>query len=439
MKDKQPAESQRIVDLKAKYNRLQDENIDLEEQVLDQIAELRQGNEALEQEILERIQIETQLRESNDLLETIFSNIHLMIAYLDTDFNFIRVNEAYAKAAGRSSSFFPGKNHFTLFPHPENERIFRSTVSSGKPYSVLEKPFIYPEDPNRTTWWDWSLLPLKSDQGTAYGLILSLLDVTGRVEARKKKEAFSQELKRQNKALSEFTFIASHDLQEPLRKIIAFGDLLELHIGETLTPEDRDYLNRMTNAAHRMQTMLEGLLKYSRAAAEQQTYSNVDLTHAAHEALSNLDVQIEKTAATVTIEKLPIIYADYTQIIQLFQNLIGNALKFHRKGVTPHVRVSGSIYANDEKQGLKCKLKIEDNGIGFDVNHVERIFLPFTRLQGRQGPDGAGLGLSICKKIVEGHNGTISAESFPGKGSIFWISLPAKPSSVKLAIGKQIS
>jgi PAS domain S-box-containing protein len=407
--------------------RLQESKCGLEKRVQHQIAELKHSDEALEQEISERVETESRLQESNQLLESVFSSIHMMIAYLDTDFNFIRVNAAYARAAGQPAAYFPGKNHFALYPHEENERIFRSVVSSGKSYTVHEKPFVYPEHPGRVTYWDWTIQPVKTERGSVSGLILSLIDVTSQIENRKKIEVYAKELEIQNKTLSDFAFFASHDLREPLRKILTFGSLLKSSLAGTLKPNDRNYIERMQDAARRMQTMLDGLLKYARISAKTPPYSTTNLTQAANEAVSNLQVRIEEIGATVAIEPLPVLHADYTQMLQLFQNLIGNALNFHRKGVSTHVKVSGKIVArknSPDTNGKHYELRVEDNGIGFDPKYRDRIFLPFTRLQGRQGPEGAGMGLAICRKIVEHNGGTIRAKSEAGKGSVFIVTLP---------------
>ena len=212
------------------------------------IAELKQSNEALEREISDRIEAEARLRESNQLLESFFSNIHMLFAYLDTDFNFIRVNEAYAKAGGKTPAFFPGKNHFALYPHEENERIFRNVVASGQSYTAYAKPFVYPEHPERVTYWDWTIQPAKTDSEKVTGLILSLRDVRAEVEARKRTEEYAEELERKNKMLSDFASIASHDLQEPLRKILTFGDRLEASLTDRLSDNERDYQGQSGDA-----------------------------------------------------------------------------------------------------------------------------------------------------------------------------------------------
>lgn len=421
------AQTRDISDISLKQEQLQPSEHGLEQKVQEQVAELKHSTEALEREISDRTDVESQLRESNQLLETVFSNIHMLIAYLDTDFNFIRVNEAYAGASGKPVSFFPGKNHFALYPHEENERIFRSVVATGESYTACAKPFVYPEHPEKTTYWDWTLQPTKTNGKNVTGLILSLLDVTAEVEARKETERYAEELKRHNQTLSEFAFIASHDLQEPLRKILTFGDRLASSLGERLSEMERDYLARMQKVTRRMQTMLDGLLEYSRVSIKTRPYLPVDLTRAVNEAVSNLHLRVVETGAVVSITPLPTIHADFTQMIQLFQNLIGNAIKFQRKDVPPRITVSGKLIPDKKSRNpgaSRCELRFEDNGIGFDRKYFERIFLPFERLQGRQGPDGAGMGLAICRKIVERHGGIITAESEPGNGTLFIVTLP---------------
>jgi signal transduction histidine kinase len=228
-------------------------------------------------------------------------------------------------------------------------------------------------------------------------------------------------LEESNRALQDFAFIASHDLQEPLRKVISFGGLLKQKYGELLGSEGGSHLDRMINATHRMQTLLSMLLDYSRVTMKAEPFREVDLTDIVHEALSDLEVRREKTGGDVDVGPLPSIAADPTQMRQLFQNLIANALKFHKEGVRPIVKVRART------EGHCHVISVEDNGIGFDEKHMEKIFAPFHRLHGRTSPyDGAGMGLAICKKIVDRHGGSITAKSAPGEGAVFTITLPLK-------------
>ena len=223
--------------------------------------------------------------------------------------------------------------------------------------------------------------------------------------------------------------MASHDLQEPLRKIQAFGDQLKTDYSGSLGEEGADYLERMQNAAVRMQALIQALLNYSRVTSKAKPFSAIDLAASAREAVSNLEASIRDTGGRVEIEELATIDADPVQMVQLFQNLIGNALKFHGKE-RPAVKVYGLPCEADRKRGGPgcIQIFVEDNGIGFDEKYLDRIFTPFQRLHGRGVYEGTGIGLAICRKIVDRHGGTITAKQLPGKGTTFIVSLPVKQS-----------
>lgn len=234
-----------------------------------------------------------------------------------------------------------------------------------------------------------------------------------------------QELSRSNEELQEFAFVASHDLQEPLRKIKTFGDRLKASCGDVLSEQGRDYLERMQNAARRMQTLIEDLLTLSRVTTRAQPFVAVDLLQVTQEVLSDLEISIQQTGATIEIGELPVIDADPLQMRQLLQNLIGNALKFHQKEIQPIVKIySQLLYDPEHVSGEQCQIIVEDNGIGFNEKYLDRIFNVFQRLHGRSEYDGTGIGLAICRKIVERHQGSITARSEPGQGAKFIVTLP---------------
>jgi PAS domain S-box-containing protein len=258
------------------------------------------------------------------------------------------------------------------------------------------------------------------------GLIEGLRRSRDKLETRVQER--TAELARSNRELQDFASIASHDLQEPLRKVQAFGNLLVERHSECLNDEGRDYLARMKSAAARMQGLIGSLLDYSRVTSRAKPFSEVDLNEAAKEALLNLEVRIKETGGRVEVDGLPFIMADRSQVVQLFQNLIGNGLKFHKEGDPPHVKVYATP-GKGTKPGKRdfWEITVEDNGIGFDETKVDRIFEPFQRLHGRSSPyAGTGMGLAICRKIVERHGGTITAKSIVGKGAAFIITLPKK-------------
>jgi len=365
------------------------------------------------------------------LLEMIISNIHLMVAYLDTDFNFVRVNEAYARAAGHTPEFFFRKNHFGLYPNAKNEMLFRKVVETGRTLEGTGKLFEYREQLDQgVTYWDLTLKPVKSETGKVSGLILSIMDETRRVRAQKNKDTYVKELELKNRELKDFAFAASHDLQEPLRKIQTFCDLFRETYNHILDAKGFDYLERMRSAANRMQDMLDALLNYSRIMTKATPFVSMDLTDAVKEALSTLEAQIGSMNSRISLCPLPTIDADPMQMVQLFQNLISNALKFQKKDISCVIKVSGLGIESTENcrdripPQRQCEIRGEDNGLGFDEKYLKQIFMPFQRLHGRREYKGSGMGLAICKRIVERHGGTITAESAVGFGTTFVIRLP---------------
>jgi light-regulated signal transduction histidine kinase (bacteriophytochrome) len=231
----------------------------------------------------------------------------------------------------------------------------------------------------------------------------------------------NERLQRSNQALQEFASIASHDLQEPLRKIQMFGELVRSRYGMELGDEVKAYVSHMNTAAGRMQSLLNALLDYARVTSRAKPFVEVSLNSLIQDVLSDLEARIHQTGGRVEVEPLPTVQADPTQMRQLFQNLIGNALKFHKEDEKPLVKVF-SHPSNDH-----LAIFIEDNGIGFDEKYLETIFAPFQRLHGiSSNYEGTGIGLAICKKIVQRHGGSITARSTLGKGSTFIISLPLK-------------
>ncbi len=235
-------------------------------------------------------------------------------------------------------------------------------------------------------------------------------------------KGYMAKLEQSNQALQDFASIASHDLQEPLRKVSSFGRRLKQKYADPLGPEGNDYIDRMLSATARMNSLLKALLEYARLTSRAEPFREVDLSEIVREVLLDLEVRIETTRGRVDVEALPVVEADPTQMRQLFQNLIGNALKFHKESESPLINVRCA-----ENGDGQYRIVVEDNGIGFEEQYIERVFAPFHRLHGRSSPyEGTGMGLAICKKIVERHGGSITAESEPGKGSTFIVRLPYK-------------
>jgi two-component system sensor kinase FixL len=257
-------------------------------------------------------------------------------------------------------------------------------------------------------------------------------DISARKKAEDEQARYAAELERSNRDLEQFAYVASHDLQEPLRKIRAFGDRLEVKCKDLLDETAQECVSRMQSAAARMQELIEGLLTLSRVTSRASDFEQVDLGEIVQQVVGDLEAQIERVQGRVEVGKLPTIQAEPLQIRQLLQNLIANALKFRRPDEPPVVKVEARyVTPRDQRQARKslaeekCRITVEDNGIGFDPQYSDRIFGIFQRLHTRDVYEGTGIGLAICRRIVEYHGGQITVHSEPGKGTTFEVLLPA--------------
>jgi PAS domain S-box-containing protein len=321
--------------------------------------------------------------------------------------------------------------------HPDDFQTYtrarRRALQSGDDYQV-EYRFKRVSD-GAYRWHLARALPLRDDQGQILKWFGTCTDIHDYKEAEAKNislreeledrvrlrtadleranqhlKDFSNKLEESNRELQDFASVASHDLQEPLRKVQAFGDRLKTLCADALHGQGDDYLNRMLDAARRMQTLVQDLLTFSRVA-NAAPFVSVDLAAVTREVLSDLEVQISETGAIVDVGDLPTIQADPLQMRQLLQNLIGNSLKFHKKGTSPTIRVRTEDVEASEGAERLLRLLVEDDGIGFDEKYLDRIFTVFQRLHGRTEYQGTGVGLAICRKIAQRHGGRITATS----------------------------
>ncbi|MFL5731403.1 MAG: PAS domain S-box protein [Cytophagaceae bacterium] len=258
-------------------------------------------------------------------------------------------------------------------------------------------------------------------------------DVTGQKMNEEKLRRYASELQRSNHELQDFAYVSSHDLQEPLRKIQAFGDRLKSKETESLSEQGKDYVDRMLNAASRMQKLINDLLEFSRVTSKAQPFTAINLNTVLQEVISDLEISIEKNKVKISAENLPSIEGDATQLRQLFQNLLSNAIKFRKEGGNPEIKISARKKQRQPHMiatpgDEMVELYVEDNGIGFEEKYLDKIFNIFQRLEG-QKYEGSGIGLAICRKIAIRHGGNITARSQPGKGTTFIVTLATKQTS----------
>jgi PAS domain S-box-containing protein len=267
-------------------------------------------------------------------------------------------------------------------------------------------------------WFKTLGLPIRDSHHQIVHWFGSCTDVDDLKQVEADLRDFTTRLERSNRDLQDFAYVASHDLQEPLRKVELFGDAILEEAGN-LTEQQSQYLARMRSAAARMRSMVHGLLLLSRLEIQAQPFEPVDLGRIAAEVLSDLEIQVRQSRAEVQVQDLPVIDADPQQMRQLFLNLVGNALKFRTPYQSPQIKICS-------RQTVPAAVQIQfvDNGIGFDSQNAGHLFEPFKRLVGMSEYEGSGMGLAICRKIVDRHNGDIRAESQPGLGSTFTVTLP---------------
>lgn len=364
------------------------------------------------------------LRDSEELFQGWLDDAPIPCHEIDTHGIVTRVNRAECELLGFPPEQILG-HHVWDFMRPEEGEVSRQVLREFMAGTRKPEPFEREHTRHDGTRLVIEIHPklIRDAAGQTIGVRAFRLDVTERKRADAALKQQAEKLAQSNRELEQFAYVASHDLQEPLRKIQAFGDRLRTKCGSELTDDAQDCLKRMQNAAARMQILIQDLLALSRVSSQSQPFAPVDLADVVQLVISDLELRIEQLKARVEVGSLPTLVGDRIQLAQLLQNLIGNALKFHKPGEIPVVKVWS------ETQLGRSRIVIEDNGIGFDEKYLDRVFQIFQRLHGRNEYDGTGIGLAICRKIVERHGGTITASSAPGQGAKFIVTLPLTPPS----------
>jgi len=272
---------------------------------------------------------------------------------------------------------------------------------------------------------------IRDNENNVQRIIGTTRDITQLKEHEKILEEKIEELNKSNRELEEFAYVASHDMQEPLRKISTFGQRLKSQFSEQLNEDGNIFLTRMLNASENMRNLIDNLLEFSKVSRNKQPYEKIDLSAVVKDVTDDLDMQIDETGTRISVETLPVVQAIPSQMRQLFFNLLHNAIKFRKKDTDLVIRVTQKKLSNQEKKTYQLPatheyycIKVSDNGIGFEQQYAEKIFQLFQRLEAKSEYPGTGIGLSICRKIVTNHKGQIFAESEPGKGTTFSIILP---------------
>jgi PAS domain S-box-containing protein len=389
----------------------------LESLVGQRTAELTKANERLQIEIGERAEVQAVLRETRDYLDSLLNYANAPIIVWDPQFRITRFNHAAERLTGRTADEVMGQHLEILFPQASRDRsmnLIHGAVA-GEQWEAEEIPILNRDATIRTVLWNSATI-FAPDTKAVVATIAQGQDITRRKQAE---EALSQKtdaLARSNAELEQFAYVASHDLQEPLRMVSSYVQLLADRYKGKIDADADDFIHFAVDGSMRMQTLINDLLTYSRVGTREKKFENVSLESVLRHVTEVLKISIEKNAATLTHDPLPVVYGDEGRLMQLFQNLIENGIKFH--GVRPpRIHVSASLEGNE----YFCAVR--DNGIGIDRDYVEKVFALFVRLHSRKEYPGTGIGLAVCRRIVEQHGGRIWIESTPGEGSTFFFTL----------------
>lgn len=381
------------------------------------------------QEVLARKRIEelaAQMQAGRDELEAVINSMSEGVVVIEPNGRVVSANPAALKLHGAPS----------LAELPENmaeyAKVFEMLHADGRPLHVSDwpimdaikgQPVVNMElsgrrlDTGQTWVASYSITPVRNRSGQVSLLVVAIYDLTPIKQAERHLRQLMAELERSNNDLEQFAYVASHDLQEPLRMISGFMTLLREHYEHTLDERAKEYIAYAVDGSNRMQALIQGLLRYSRISSRGQAFTSISMQEVYERALADLHAQITASSATVTHDPLPEVVGDETQLVQVFLNLIGNALKFKSADRLPVVHVGAA------RRNGGWQFYVRDNGIGIDPEQYGRVFQLFQRLHNFEDFEGTGIGLALVKKIIERHGGSIWVESEPGQGSTFYFTL----------------
>jgi PAS domain S-box-containing protein len=390
----------------------------LESRVAGRTAELTALNESLKVEIVKHQQMESALRDSEAMYHSLVEHAPLNIYRKDLEGKVVFGNASYCEGLGIGLDELLGKTDFDLFSQEQAAKYVADderVIEIGEPLRLVEEH----QRLDGTMYVEVLKTPIYDHRGECVGTQGIFWDVTPEYESRRKLEESATALKQSNEDLAQFAYVASHDLQEPLRMVSSYLQLIERRYTDVLDDAGREFIGFAVDGAKRMKNLIRALLEYSRIGTGSYKMALVPLAEIAEEVCGVLQVAVDETGAKLTIGELPEIHGDRIQLAQLLQNLIGNALKFCRDR-PPEIEIS----AQRNEQGDRWQISVKDNGIGIEEEYQERVFVIFQRLHSREDYAGTGIGLALCKRIVERHQGKIWVESEEGVGTTFTFELP---------------
>jgi PAS domain S-box-containing protein len=367
-------------------------------------------------DVTDRVETREALAHERDLLRTLMDHLPDLVYVKDLQSHYVTGNIAQAELLGLGSpAELQGKTAHDFFP-AEQADVYagedQSVISTGEP--IIDREERFTDRLGRVVWLSTSKVPIHGRDGSVQGLVGIDRNIT-------KRKLAEDELKRSNRELDEFVSVVTHDLQAPLRAVSSYCKLLQKEAEADLDEEEREFLREALAGVTRMQKLIESLRSYARATEKKHSHAPVDLGTVLDQALDNLEVEIREQAAVITHDPLPTVPGDATQLMQLFQNLIANGIKYCR-GRQPEVHLGA------EQLGNEWHLWVRDNGIGIEPAQLHDVFRIFQRLHADESEfAGTGIGLAVCKRIVERHHGSIWVESTPGKGSTFHFTLASEP------------
>jgi len=388
------------------------------------VLEISQRKRAEEILQLEHLDLEEQVRarqrelaESAALYRSLVDHLPLGVARMDLEGRYTFANDVFCRLVGKRESDIVGHHEVDLFPREVAQRFREEAAEVIESCETKKRVETFPGSDGELLHVQVGRTAIRDEEQRVIGTQLLMCDITAIKKTEEERNSYARELERSNRELEQFAYTVSHDLQSPLRTVTGYCELIRRKQGNQLSDEANKYLNDAIDGANRMKRLVDDLLQYSRLSNEPHKLGRVSSEEMLNEALSNLSAAIEETDAEVTHDELPIVLCDATQLMQVFQNLVGNAIRYrsHRR---PEIHVSARSFDDG------WEFSVRDNGVGIASEDFERIFQVFQRLYAEQEISGSGVGLALCKRIVECHGGRIWLESERGKGSTFFFTLP---------------